>query len=342
MPSPATNARTLSCMQPADPVIAIACSDLHLSHKPPTARGGEPDWYAAMARPLDELRALAEKHSATILYAGDIFDKWDQPPEMINWAIDHLPKGISVPGQHDMPYHDPSLMHKSAYTTLVLAGVLQDVSSRRLSDGTYVTNYVAIENEDAARSLKAVVAGFEWGAPGCSTFIARNSYSEIALVHRYVWMDGGGHPGAAPEAHVSHVLPEFTGYNLVICGDNHRRGIHTMRIENRTATLVNCGCFMRRKADEIDRVPSVLLIYQSGECRWHDLNCEEDIIASIAEPQAVPERTPDMLIEQFVETLSLITTERCSFRDAVHAYLREHTTTVSPRVAEIILQAIRD
>ena len=33
-------------------VLAILCSDLHLQMKPPVARSAEPDWFAAMRRPL--------------------------------------------------------------------------------------------------------------------------------------------------------------------------------------------------------------------------------------------------------------------------------------------------
>ena len=47
-------------------VIAILCSDLHLSHVAPVARSAENNWYAAMARALQELRELAEEHDVPV------------------------------------------------------------------------------------------------------------------------------------------------------------------------------------------------------------------------------------------------------------------------------------
>jgi len=110
-------------------VIAILCSDIHLCHTPPVARSAEPDWYVAMERQLDELRAVAEQHGAPIVCAGDIFDRWNSPPELINFAIQSSPKMHSIPGQHDLPHHRYEDMQRSAYWTLVAAGVLTDLGT---------------------------------------------------------------------------------------------------------------------------------------------------------------------------------------------------------------------
>jgi hypothetical protein len=121
---PATStARGLPGMRPK--VAAILASDLHLCHKPPPAREAEPDWYAAMARPLAEIKALAEKHpDAVVVYAGDIFDHWDTPAETINWVLDNLTPGYAVPGQHDLPNHSYKQIRRSAYATIVKAGLI--------------------------------------------------------------------------------------------------------------------------------------------------------------------------------------------------------------------------
>ena len=72
-------------------VIAILCADVHLSLNPPVWRSNEPDWFAAMKRPLDEIKELQKKnHDCPVFCAGDIFHKWDSPAELINWAIDNL------------------------------------------------------------------------------------------------------------------------------------------------------------------------------------------------------------------------------------------------------------
>ena len=109
-------------------VVAIACADIHLQHTAPICRSGEPDWYAAMARPLEELRGLQENYDCPILCAGDVFNHWNNcPPELINWAIKHLPKMYAIPGQHDLPQHRLDDVRKSAYWTMVEAGVIENL-----------------------------------------------------------------------------------------------------------------------------------------------------------------------------------------------------------------------
>ncbi len=79
---------------------AIFVSDIHLSAKPPALRHLEPNWFEAMARPIREMRRLAEKLDVPVICGGDIFDFWNPPAELISFAIQELPKLYAVPGQH--------------------------------------------------------------------------------------------------------------------------------------------------------------------------------------------------------------------------------------------------
>ena len=100
-------------------VIAVCCSDIHLSHRPPKLREAEPNWYAAQARVLSQVRAVVETHKCPLIVAGDVFDEgWRAhkcPPELVNFAIRHLPVCYAVPGQHDLPHHRYADVDKSAY-----------------------------------------------------------------------------------------------------------------------------------------------------------------------------------------------------------------------------------
>jgi hypothetical protein len=62
-----------------------------------------------------------------IVYVGDIWDHYRQPPEAINWAIRELPKGYAIPGQHDLRHHNYEDIKKTAYWTLMEAGVILDM-----------------------------------------------------------------------------------------------------------------------------------------------------------------------------------------------------------------------
>src|SRR5438034_54953 len=73
--------------EPNSDVVAIACSDIHLSLNPPLVRTSEPDWLAAQARQLEELASLSKIHSCPIIIAGDLFDKACPSVEFINWTI---------------------------------------------------------------------------------------------------------------------------------------------------------------------------------------------------------------------------------------------------------------
>src|SRR5262245_60331644 len=104
-------------MDPDPSPVAIVASDLHLSHKAPSARA-EKDWYEVMTEHLTELNQLKYKLKVTVLYAGDIFDTWDSPAELINFALLYLPRGYAIAGQHDLPHHQMSSIEKSALFTL--------------------------------------------------------------------------------------------------------------------------------------------------------------------------------------------------------------------------------
>ena len=119
------------------PVIALLVGDIHLSAKAPLCRAKEPDWFEAMARPLMELVDLQKQIGKEsdgippILCAGDVFDRWNSPPELINFALEYLPPQMySIPGQHDLPNHNYNEIDRSAYWTLVAANKITNVERK--------------------------------------------------------------------------------------------------------------------------------------------------------------------------------------------------------------------
>jgi len=164
--------------------IAILLSDIHLCHSVPAARCAEPDWYAAMERTLQQIRKMAMELDCLVLCAGDVFDKWNANPELVNWAITHLPKMVSIPGQHDLPHHSQEDIDKSAYMTLVHAGVITNHPAGRV-----------ISFDD--RKLR--VHMFPWGSDVKSIEKIDDGFLNVALVHSYVWVKDHVYPGAAQE-----------------------------------------------------------------------------------------------------------------------------------------------
>lgn len=280
--APRKNTHPLRPNRPPDPkqdkqVIAITCSDVHLSHAPPLARSAEPDWYAAQKRPLDELRELMIKHKCPLIIAGDIFDRWNPPLELVNKALVDLPPAFCVVGQHDLPHHRYEDIKKSAYWNLVEHGKI-----RNLEPG----KPMAVDN--------MVLWGFPYGFPvtPCDKPI-KEFCVNVAVVHAYLWTKTTGYPGADPAKRLKACRKNFQGYEAVVVGDNHRGFLN--------GRVCNNGTLMRRKADERDYVPQVGLIHADGSISRTSLDCSKD---RFLEPEELASAvTAGLDLSDFIETL---------------------------------------
>lgn len=228
--------------------IAILCSDLHFSHRAPVARSAEPDWYAAMERQWLQIRAEAEEENIPVVIAGDIFDTYRSPPELVNFVI-RLFRGldvIAIPGQHDLPNHVYADLHRSSYGTLIEAGVIENIGW-----GDWKT-------------LRDVVLfGFPWG---CNILPVPNSFEvsgrvHLAVIHKYIWTNEKNcYPGAPPEQNLAVLKKQLMGYDAAVIGDNHK-GFHT---QVGSCVVLNCGGFMARKSDERSYKPGFGILYSDG------------------------------------------------------------------------------
>ena len=308
----------------ADKVVAIFCSDIHLRLRPPIARIDEPDWFKAMARPLIEISNLAGKHEAIIICAGDVFDKWNSPPELTNFALTYLSEFInmcSIPGQHDLPLHNFDLIEKSAYHTLVLAGKISSL----------VPSYTVLIN----KKPEIRIIGFPWGSPikKPDWFGDRKDVKLIAVAHQYAWVDGYNYPNAPEEGKISKARKELQDFDVVVFGDNHK-GFLT---KCGNTTIFNCGGLMRMKSDEVHNKPMVGLLYESGEIKPHYLDIDNEIITTV-EPTKVLEE--DLELKDFIEELCQLQEMGLDFREAMKRVLEEKKP--SQEVKEIILKAMED
>lgn len=301
---------------PTSNVIAIFCSDIHLSHTKPAARAGEPDWYEAQARPLRQLAKLAKKHGCPIVCAGDVFDHWNAPAELINFAIRELPPMYAIPGQHDLPHHSYDDIKRSAYWTLVEAEVITNLKPGEwerigANDGWFRAH------------------PFPWGhevKPPIYT-----GQRDIAIIHKYVWREGAGYPGAPEELRTAAYHTKLSDYAYAVFGDNHKGFLYN--------NILNCGAFMRRKSDEIDYNPAVGLLTKNKDgfkIMRHPLNIDVDIIDNVAKAKA-PEYSSADLTRLFRELRSL---EACEldFVEAVRQGLADRD--ISDEARKILLQTL--
>lgn len=280
-------------------VIAVLCSDIHLCHMAPVARSVEPDWYAAMKRSLDQLEEISQEVQAPIICGGDIFDRYNPPPELINFAMQHLPEMYAVPGQHDLPYHNYMDRERSAYFTLVLKGVV----------GPLDEDHVPWDSNPRFNLF-----GYPWGREWKPT--KRASKPNILVAHRYVWQRGSGYPGA-PKELLAGNLPSLEGYDVAVFGDNHQ----PFFTKHRGCLVVNPGCLIPRKADERSIRPGVYLLRDDLTVARRELDTSED---KWLEPEDAGTAAELDGLQDFIDELRALDADSLDFEAAIRRYCEEN------------------
>lgn len=306
--------------------IAIAISDLHLSLLRPACRNDR-NWMATQAYYLGQVTSLSYELNIPVLCAGDIFDRWNPPAELISFALRCLPTGmICVPGQHDLPNHRIDQVHRSGYGCLMQAGKIVDVSGENRE----------AHNNSTKDFVPFRVYGFGWNQE--ITPPRKSEILQIALIHRYCWTEERKYPGAPEEANVAAYAKQLKGYDVAIFGDNHLRFMASVGGDGRNVgsgcKVVNCGGFMRRKSDEIGRKPAMALIYSDGTVSWKKLDLTLDIFNEKAEER--PEVPINM--KQFIDGLESLGEQGMDFRAACENHLRNDD--VPEAVKQIIINAL--
>lgn len=292
--------------------IAIAISDLHLSLLQPVCRADK-DWLEVQAHYLAQVKDIAG--GLPVLCAGDIFDRWNTPPELINFALQHLPKNmICVPGQHDLPNHRMDQLHRCGYGVLKEVEKISDAST----DGPWDSDHM-------------IVYGCGWGQEIKPLLGEKDGRIEILLAHKYVWVDKETkYPDAPEEANISTLRKSLKGYDVAIFGDNHKHFIATMG----KGTVINVGGFIRRKSDEIDYEPCVGVIYDDGTVKRKRLDTSIDVFHDTPEDR----KEVPLNMKEFIAGLESLGEHGLNFKEAVENHLR--TEDIDKETKEIILHAI--
>jgi len=303
-------------------VHAIFCSDIHLSETAPPARSTEPDWMLAQWRMIQQLNGLKSDLNCPIICAGDVFDRHNPSPALINWAIAHLPKMIAVPGQHDLSHHRYEDIQRSAYWTLVMAGVIEN-----LSPECYGGPICGTSIDDSA---SAWLFGFPWDCEPIPVEKEDNAALKIAVSHRFVWSHGKGYAGAPQDRLDGPTAEMYGGYDVAVFGDNHQGFMRPTE-----PTIFNCGCLIRRKANEREYKPRVGLLMGDGHVETHFLDLSGDVWAD--QPDEEPEMAETLEeLREFIAELKDADVGIVDFEDSVHRWLAEYDC--SDPVRKILLE----
>ena len=296
-------------------VLAVLCSDIHLSAKAPVFRSAEEDWFEAQARPLRQLKRIAINHNAPILCAGDVFHKWKSIPQLINFAIDEMPKMWSIPGQHDLPYHDVAQIKKSAFWTLCQSNTL---------------SYLGYTKE------KYVIGGltvypFPWGKEITPCQEPPHTFEHrIALIHSYIWMKGCSHPKADSAQRVKAYRKKLEGYDVAAFGDNHLGFLN--------GNILNCGGFIRRNSDQIDYKPTIGLYWDDGTIERVELDTSEDKHLSHSVAIQIAETLSE--VGEFVAEINKFNSRGYDYKEVVIQFMDKEG--VSKEIREIILDILEE
>lgn len=203
---------------------------------------------------------MLDTESAQVIIAGDIFhDGWRTnkcSPELINFCIDNFRisgrKIYAIPGQHDLPHHRFSDIHKSVYWTLTKCKSLTDISNTWTDMIATNMRFYGIPWEGEIDKRK------------------HEDMFKIAVLHRYIWREGHVHPGADNRDNVHCVVSDLErlGYTHGIAGDNHSGFLE--------GNFLVPGAFYRSRADEKDYKPAIGAVYEDGSICRYCLNVSND------------------------------------------------------------------
>ena len=267
----------------AKKVDAILTADWHLREDTPVCRTD--DYMKAQATALLEIRRLQALYHCPVLVAGDIYHHWKPSPFLLSWTMDWLPDNIQcIPGNHDLPQHNPELFYKCGLEVLLQAEKIKVLS-------TDMKGHLQLTDRDPDLT--------------------------IMMLHQMTWTTKVPWKGCqADSAH--KVLKDHPKFDLILTGDNHKPFV----VEHKGRLLVNPGSLMRMTADQIDHKPRVYLWHaESNEVTPEFLPIAGGVI-SREHIKRVEER--DERMEAFVSKLGEQSEIGLSFEDNLKRFLDEN------------------
>ncbi len=228
----------------------------------------------------------------------------------------------AVPGQHDLPYHRLSDIHKSSFWTLVEAGKVTMLNWE---------NPICLDGWHPIR-----LHGFPWGVKPKPLDNPHDLMLEVAVVHRMIWTRRTGYPDAPEDRRLHSYERQLRGYDIAVFGDNHKP--LSARLSS-GCRVFNCGGFFRRRVDEISHRPSVGLLHTDRSITRHYLDCFQDRFIETDELKVLEAAGLDDLSE-FVDELNALGGAMIDFREALHRYL--DAKRVSHAVRKVILQSLEN
>lgn len=227
-------------------------SDLHLRHTNPISRS---DNYAETClSKLEQVVRHCNKVGSTLLIAGDLWDKPDNPIWFVNRVIDILNRCegaiYAIAGNHDLKYHNLENLKESSLWTLGEA-----VHSLQLLNGTYGIGRDVI--------LHGVSFGEEHGI---GPYAGRYN---ILMLHTPIFEKEV--PWFMSDAMTAdQLVVKYPGFDLFCVGDIHQTCI--------TDKVINTGSMMRSTKAQKEHKPCFVTVdIETGEKEITYFEIEQDV-----------------------------------------------------------------
>lgn len=317
--------------------IAVLVSDIHLCIRPPVFRSIEKDWLGRQADYLNQLAILAQQVTQSgedipkedhlpIFCGGDVFDKWNSSAELINFALKDLPNMYAIPGQHDLPNHSYEDIRKSAYWTLVEAGVITNLLPRSFTD------------IPTREGLVIRAHSFPWDFPVEEPKVSNSFVIDLCLIHSLIWTKDTGYNGAPPDQRLKPYKRKLRGFDTVLFGDNHKSVFWNLDKEAEAPAIFNPGSFMIRTTDQVEHKPCVGLLYNDGSVvpQYLDISKDKYLSQEMMDYTKVGDTTLGKLIGQLYK----LRDSSINFEAEVNKKLDQ--VEASPSVRRIVLSCMEE
>lgn len=217
----------------------ILTGDIHLREDTPKCRTD--DFEITQENKLKHLSSLYHRHGCLTLNSGDTFEKARSSQYLEQWAIRHLPCMITVPGNHDLPYHSIKQYKSSSLSVLEASNIVQVLSNSVV----YLSgNMVAVHGLYWKSDIESYIKNTEFD----------DRYFHVALIHIYAYDQKSFYKEDEVAVHADKLMERLSPFKLIVTGHNH----HPFVKRKGDQLLVNPGSMSRQKSDENHRPRSYL------------------------------------------------------------------------------------
>ena len=221
----------------------LLLSDIHLLWDNPIGRLDNA--HEAQLRKLKFVLDWAEENEATILQAGDFFDRprsWYLLPEIMGLVGKYKVDWFMIFGQHDVYLYSQETRSATSLGILEKAGLVHilDESPIRIADDRGLIKLYGVSYGQSVPKVQ--------DDSSLNILVIHAPIAEKALWPGHDYMDA------------TKFLNEHKDFDIILCGDIHRKFL----IKEEGRVICNTGCMIRKSVDLWDHRPC-FFVYNTGK-----------------------------------------------------------------------------